>query len=178
MQAKFLIFYMASLVSCMAQQIPSTPNIEAQRAAMKRLGFLLGRWAGEARLLRGSGESVILVQTEEAQYKLDGLILLVEGVGRSKADGTLAVQAFGIISYDDESGTYRMRAFNDGRFLETEVKLMGDGKGITWGFASGQIRTSSVLRITEKGDWTELGEITIGSQPPRTFMELTVSPQK
>ncbi len=178
MQPKFLIFRMAFSVSCMAQQFSRTPNIEAQRAAMKKLGFLIGRWAGEARLLRGPGESVVLVQTEEAQYKLDGLILVVEGVGRSKADGKLAVQALGIISYDDESGTYRMRAFNDGRFLETEVKLADDGNGITWGFASGQIRSSSVLRITEKGDWTELGEITIGSQPPRKFMELTVSPQK
>jgi len=103
---------------------------------------------------------------------------LIEGVGRSKADGKPDLQALGIISYDDESGTYRMRAFNDGRFLETDVMLLDNGKGITWGFASGQFKTNSVLRITEKGDWTEVGEITIGLQPPRKFMELSVSPQK
>jgi hypothetical protein len=34
-----------------------------------------------------------------------------------------------------------------------------------------------VLRMNEKGDWTELAEITIGSQPPRILMELRVSPQ-
>jgi hypothetical protein len=118
------------------------------------------------------------MQTEEAQYKLDGLILLIEGVGRTKADGKLALQALGIVSYDDESGTYGMRAFNDGRFLETELKLLDNGKGITWGFALGQIRTSSVMRITEKGDWTELTEITVGSEPPKKYMELTVSRQK
>jgi hypothetical protein len=44
--------------------------MEAQRAAMKRLGFLVGKWVGEARLLRGPGEPVVLVQTEEAQFKL------------------------------------------------------------------------------------------------------------
>ena len=38
-----------------------------------------------------------------------------------------------------------MRAFNDGRFLETELKLLESGKGITWGFALGQIRTSAVM---------------------------------
>jgi len=65
----------------------------------------------EARLLRGPGDLVLLIQTEEAQYKLDGLILLIEGVGRTKADGKAALQALGIVSYDDESGTYRMRAF-------------------------------------------------------------------
>jgi hypothetical protein len=177
MRPRNLIFCIALSVPCMAQ-LPRIPNLEAQRAAMKKLGFTVGKWAGEARLLRGPGEPVVLIQTEETQYKLDGLILVTEGVGRNKADGKLVLQALGIVSYDDESGTYRMRAFNDGRFLETEVKLMDDGKGITWGFVSGQIRTSAVMRITEAGDWTELHEITIGSQPPRKYMELTVSRQK
>ena len=168
--------YFMVLVPYMSQQ-PHMPNIEAQRTAMKKLEFMVGKWAGEARLLRGPGDPVSLMQTEEAQYKLDGLILLIEGVGRAKVDGTPALQALGIVSYDDESGTYRMRAFNDGRFLETELKLLGSGQGITWGFALGQIRTSSVMHITEKGDWTEITEITIGSEPPKKYMELTVSRQ-
>ena len=154
------------------------PNLEAQRAAMKKLEFMVGKWVGEARLLHGPGDSVSLTQTEEAQYKLDGLILLIEGTGRTKADGKPALQAIGIVSYDDESGTYRMRAFNDGRFLETELKLLGSGRGITWSFVLGQIRTSSVMQITEKGDWTELTEITIGSEAPKKYMEITVSRQK
>ncbi len=145
---------------------------------MTKFGFLIGKWSGEARLFRGSGEQLELIQTEEAQYKLDGLILMIEGVGRSKSDGKPALRALGIVSYDDEAGTYRMRAYNDGRYLETDVKLAENGKGITWGFALGEIKTSSVLRINERGEWTELAEITIGSQPPRKFMELMVSPQK
>jgi hypothetical protein len=88
------------------------------------------------------------------------------------------LQALGIVSYDDESGTYRMRAFNDGRFLETELKLLDNDQCITWSFALGQIRTTSVMRITEKGDWTELTEITIGTELPKKYMELTVSRQK
>jgi len=71
-----------------------------------------------------------------------------------------------------------MRAYNDGRWLETEVKLAEDGRAVTWGFSFGEIRTSSLLRINENGEWTELGELTIGSQPPRKFMELTVRPEK
>ena len=145
---------------------------------MTKLSFLIGKWSGEARLFRGSGEQLELIQTEEAQYRLDGLILMIEGVGQGKSDGEPALRALGIISYDDEAGTYRMRAYNDGRYLETDVKLAENGKGITWGFVLGEIKTSSVLRINEKGEWTELAEITIGSQPPRKFTELRVSPQK
>jgi hypothetical protein len=138
------------------------------------MGSTRASWLGGKRIARPATAR----QTEETQYKLDGLILLVEGVGRTKTDGKPALQALGVVSYDDESGTYHMRAFNDGRFLETEVKLLDSGKGMTWGFTFGEIKTSSVMRITGKGDWTELHEITIGSNPPRKFMELTVSPLK
>jgi len=161
----------------MAQR-PQAPDIESQRAAMKKLSFLMGKWSGEARVLRRSGEELELIQTEEAQYKLDGLILMIEGIGRSKSDGKVALQALGIVSYDDDAGAYRMRAYNDGRYMETELKLAENGKGITWGFVLGEINTSSVLRINEKGEWKEVTEIAIGSQPPRKLMELTVSPQK
>ena len=151
--------------------------MDAQRAAMKKLGFLAGKWVGEARLLRGPGEPLVLVQTEEAQFKLDGLILEIEGIGRTKSDSKPILQALGIISFDDETGAYHMRAFNDGRFLETDVKLHEDGKGLTWGFALGPVRTSSVLRINEKGEWTELAEITIDTEPARK-LELTVRRQE
>ena len=168
---------MVVLVPPMAQQ-PRVPDLEAQREAMKKLDFLVGKWAGESRLLRGPTGTVELLQTEEAQYKLDGLIFVIEGVGRTKSGGQLLLQAFGIISYDDESGTYRLRAFNDGRYLETQIKLLEEGKGMTWGFALGEIKTNSELRINRRGEWTELAEISIGSQPPKKLLELTVRPQK
>src|SRR4029077_17028817 len=158
-------------------QLPRVPDLEAQREAMKKLDFLIGKWTGEARLLRGPTESVELLQNQEAQYKLDGLIVVIEGVGRTKSGAQPVLQALGIISYDDESQTYRLRAFNDGRFLESEVKLLAEGQGMTWGFALGELRTNSVMRINERGEWTEFAEITIGSQPPKKLLELTVRKQ-
>jgi hypothetical protein len=159
-------------------QLLRVPDFAAQREAMKKLAFLVGKWTGEARLSRGATEPVELLQTEEAQYKLDGLILVIEGIGRTKSGGQPLLQAFGIISYDDENGTYHLRAFNDGRFLETQSKLLEEGQGLTWGFALGEIKTNSVLRINERGEWTELGEISIDSQPAKKFWELTVRPEK
>jgi hypothetical protein len=88
------------------------------------------------------------------------------------------LQAFGVISYEDETKTYRMRAFNDGRFLEANVRLLEEGKGMAWGFALGEINTKSVMRINQKDEWTELHEIIIGSQPPKRLMEIAVRRQK
>ena len=157
----------------MAQTL-QTPNIEAQRAAMKRLDFLVGEWSGQASAARGPGVVVDLEQSEVAQFKLDGLVLMIEGVGRTKSDGKLALQALGLISFDDVSDGYRMRAYNDGRWLETDVTLLEDGTGLSWGFSLGEISTKSVLRINDKGEWTELAEITIGARPPQKLMELVV----
>lgn len=153
-------------------QMPRNPDLNAQRAAMQKLAFLVGKWNGEVRLLHGPDQD--LHQTEEVQYKLDGLVLVIEGIGRRKSDGQPVIQALGMISFDDENGTYRMRAFNGGRFLESEVKLLDPDKAIGWGFVLGEIMTNSVLRIDENGDWTELAEITIGSDPPKKLLELTV----
>lgn len=162
-----------ALAASAAAQTPRSPDLAAQRAAMKKLSFLVGKWAGEARV----GQTV-MEQTEEAQFRLDGLLLTIEGIGRNKADGKLALQAYGLLSYDDATGTYHMRAFNDGRFLETEVKLLDEGKGMTWAFTAGSIKTSSVMRISDSGAWTEQTEIIIGTQPPRKYIEVSVSPVK
>ena len=141
---------------------------------MKKLSFMVGRWSGEAAVLRPSGQFVALSQTEEAQFELDGLVLMIQGVGRTKSDGKLALQALGLISFDDQTGTYSMRAFNDGRWLESEVKLADEGHEITWGFTLGGIRTASVLHLNEKGEWVEHADLTVGTQPARRLMDLTV----
>jgi hypothetical protein len=141
---------------------------------MRKLRFLAGEWIGRASLQRGPGAPIELQQTENAQYKLDGLVLMIEGVGRSNPDGQPALQALGLISYDDQRLVYQLRAFNDGRFLETEVKLSEDGGTLTWGFVFGTVKTKSVLRINEQGEWAETHEITIGSEPPKRLMEVAV----
>jgi hypothetical protein len=157
----------------MAQTL-KTPNIEAQRAAMKKLEFLVGEWSGEASVLRGPGQFVDLAQTESAEFKLDGLLLVIEGVGLTKTDGRAVLQALGLISFDDDAGTYRMRAFNDGRWLETEIKPADGKDSISWGFALGEYKTSTVLRINAEGEWTEFGQLTVGDRPPQKMMELRV----
>jgi hypothetical protein len=86
----------------------------------------------------------------------------------------LVCMAQALISFDDASGNYRMRAFNDGRWLETELRLADGGNTITWGFALGDMKTSSVLRLNETGEWTELATLTIGTRPTQKLMDLTV----
>jgi hypothetical protein len=172
------IWLAALLAAPCFSQPPQAPDLDAQRAAMKKLDFLVGKWSGEARMRQGPGEPLELVQTESAEYRLDGLILLVEGIGKKKSDGTTVLRALATLSYDDGKGVYRMRAYDDGRYMETEMKLGESGKELTWGLESGQMRSRHVLKLNEHKEWTETGEVTIGTQPPVRFWELTVRKQK
>ena len=170
------LLLLTSLLGTALAQAPTAPNLNVQLAAMKKLDFLIGKWSGEARQFR-SGATLEMVQTEDARFKLGGLLLEIEGIGISKTSGKPALQALGIVSYDDSTGLYHMRAFNDGRWLETDVKLSGD-KELTWGFAVGDYRTHSLLRINDKGEWTESHEISRGAEPAHKLMELTVRRQR
>jgi hypothetical protein len=177
MRLTFSLLLAALWPTCSAQP-PKAPNLELQRASMKKLDFLVGKWAGEARVQRGPGQSLELNQTEEVQYKLDGLVMLIEGTSRNKSDGKVAFQALATVAYDEDAAAYRFRAYNDGRYLETDIKLADVGKGFTWGFTFGQVKTTYRMALTESGEWTELGEVLLEGQPPRKFVELRVRPQK
>jgi hypothetical protein len=52
---------------------------------MDKLHLLVGTWSGQARIWREPDSSVDLIQTEQVTYKLDGLILTMEGVGKNKS---------------------------------------------------------------------------------------------
>ena len=170
--AQMLAIFLALLPAM--TQAPRMPDVVTQRAAMKKLDFLVGEWSGTARIYRSGAEPLELQQSEKAQFKLEGLLLEIEGVGRTK-DGKPALQALGIVSYDEDRQTYHFRAFNDGRWLESDTTLTDDRKGIKWGFKLGDIQTSSLMRIAATGNWTEEHEIIVGSQPTRKLMEVNVS---
>jgi hypothetical protein len=143
---------------------------------MKKLSFLVGKWSGDASVLRGPGEPIKVKQSEDVQYKLDGLLLVVEGTGRDPQSGKVVFNALGIINYDETKGVYRFRAYNDGRYLETDMKV-GD-KSFEWGFNFGPATTRYVMRINEKGEWIETGEAVVGTSPPRKIVEMTLQPQR
>src|SRR5579884_2408348 len=86
---------LALSISAAAQQPPRSPSAEAQRRAMEKLRFLLGRSVGDGRMLRPSGEWTEFHQTERVEYELDGLLLVIEGMGRAKTDNHPLLQAYG-----------------------------------------------------------------------------------
>jgi hypothetical protein len=172
-----VLLFIAVCLSSVTGQTPRMPDLCAQREAMQKLAFLVGKWSGEAQVFPAGEATLTLDWSEDAQYKLDGLLLEIEAKGLNKTDNKIIRQALGLVSYDDFTSTYRARTFNDGRYLETDLTLLSGENGFKWGFEVGDIKTSSVLRINDKGEWTEVHQITVGSQPTRKLMVVKVSRQ-
>ena len=151
------------------------PDLAAQREAMKKVQFLAGRWSGDAVVTTRPGEPLKIRQTEDVQTKLDGLVLLIEGTGRDTA-GKVIYNALATIAYDDANGTYRFRAYNNGRYLDTELRV--SETGFEWGFSAGPAVIRNVMHLDERGDWLETTEVTIGTNPPRRTLEMRVRREK
>lgn len=154
----------------------------AQRAEMKRLDFLLGQWQGEGWIMLGQGERRTFKQTETVQSKLDGLLMVVDGLGKGKTpekqEEVVVHNAFAVVSYDNETKTFRWRAYRaDGFALDTEGKV-GD-KSLAWGFRSpqgGDIRFT--INLTEKDQWNEVGEFSRDGKSWIKFFEMTLQRMK
>jgi hypothetical protein len=123
-----LMCWFAIAFTCFAQQ---RPNVATQREAMKKLAFLVGSWTGDATTVRPN-QTIKVKQTEQVSYKLDGLVLLIEGTGRNPDSGEVIFRALATVSYDDAAGAYHFRAYNDGSYLDTDLKVLDSG--FEWGY--------------------------------------------
>lgn len=166
-------FITAFSLTILAQQ-PISSSVDVQREAMQKLSFLVGHWSGPVTIVRETGEPLHLTQTEDVEYKLDGLILLIEGRS-THASGKVLFNALATIAYDDASRTYQFRAYHDGRYLDTELSPLDHG--FSWGFMSGPAHIVNKMQLTGKGEWNELSEVTIGSNPPHRSVEMLLQRQ-
>lgn len=172
MQRRIVVCCILLAAFCCAQQ---PPNLPAQREAMKKLTFLVGKWSGVATTRRGQNETVKVKQTEEVQFKLGGLLLLIEGTGRNSDTGDVMFNALATIAYDEAAKVYHFRAYNDGRYLDTELKVPENG--FEWGYKAGPVDVRFVMSLNDKGEWVETGNVKLGDNPPQRTFEMTLRKQ-
>jgi len=168
--AAFLISFSPSL----SAQQPVSNSVDTQREAMRKLSFLAGHWSGPLTIVRGPGEALHLTQTEDVEFKLDGLVLFIEGKS-TDADGKVLFSALATIAYDDVSHTYRFRAYNDGHYLDTELAVPANG--FSWSFTAGPAHIVNTMHLTGKGEWDEVTEVTVGSNTPHRSLDMQLQHQ-
>jgi hypothetical protein len=157
-------------------QPPTAPA--AQREAMKKLDFLVGRWKGEGWMEFAPGQRRTFKGTEVVERKLDGLLLAIEGLHRgqvgAKKEEVVVHHAFALVSYDAKAKRYRFQAFTSrGNYEDAEAKV---SKGrLVWGMKVpkfGEVRYT--IKRDDKGRWFEVGEVAPEGKKWRTFFEMTL----
>ena len=162
----------ATALSTSAAQRPGQDATAAQREAMHKLAFLVGHWSGPVTVTMTQGEPRRLTQTEEVEFKLDGLVLLIEGMSTDAA-GKAEFAALATVAYDDEARAFRIRAYNSGHYVDAELKVLPDG--FSWGFTAGPVQVTNTMHLTAKGEWQESTDVSFNGNPPHRSVELLLT---
>src|SRR6185503_21046740 len=94
-----------ALASMFAADQPTSK--EVQRQEMKKLDWFVGHWKGSGWIQMGPQGRREFTQTETVEAKLDGLVLVVEGSGKAKEDGSTVHAALAFVSYDHHANQFR-----------------------------------------------------------------------
>lgn len=159
--------FCGTLLASVAAQQATAPNLELQRQAMKKLAPLVGKWSGGVRWFTHN-TTIELNFTDDVHYEQNGLVLRTNARGR-RFDGHVVIGSAQLISYDDQSGIYRVRLIQDKR--EGSINIDEDGQGMTIDFPTPQGQaTRARLRINDEGYLTLMHWVTEGSNPPWMFL--------
>lgn len=162
-----MVLVLAAAPLALTAQQRNAAMVKTERAAMQKLSFLVGHWSGPVTIYRGPGQPLKMTQTEHVQYKLNGLVMLVEGQS-TDAQGRAMFQALATIAYDPASHSYHIRAYNAGRYLDAPLQV--NGKGFDWGFAEGPAHIVNRMHLTKGGEWSETTQVRVGSHPAQRSM--------
>ncbi|MBK8725249.1 MAG: DUF1579 domain-containing protein [Holophagaceae bacterium] len=144
--------------------------IPAQQAALAKLAFMDGLWRGTAWTLLPSGEKHTITQTERIGPFLDGSVKVVEGRGY-EADGKVAFNAFGTISFNPATGAYTLHSHAMGSV--GDFSLTPTATGFVWEIPAGPM----ILRYTatlQNGTWHEVGDRVLPGKEPVRFFEMNL----
>ena len=170
------ILWIALLGISSVALLAQTPA-SGQRAEMKKLDWLVGQWKGTGWIQMGPQGRQEFTQTETIEAKLDGLVLIVEGLGKAKESGATVHAALAFVSYDHHANKFRWHAFTPQGQIDTEAKVGADT--LEWSF---QIPQRGQMRYTitrnEKGEWFEIGEMSQDDKTWRKFFEMTLRKEK
>lgn len=155
-----------------------SPNSTTGAAQMKQLEFLVGNWKGTGWMQMGPDQRETASVTESVQAKVGGRVFVIEGLGKAKLPGKDEEQvvhsAFAFLYYDEPSQRYVMRAFlANGQTVDAETSFAG---GVfIWGFQMQYGKMRYKLRLNDKGQWFEEGEMSRdGGKTYFKFFEMTL----
>lgn len=169
--ATALLAMAVSASSSAAAQAPDpAAMIAAQRAAMAPLAYMDGVWRGPAWTILQSGQRHEVTQTERIGPFLGGSVKVLEGRGYD-ADGTVAFNAFGTISFNPATRAYTLHSYAQG--FSGDFVLTPTADGYVWEIPAGPM-TIRYTAVIKDGAWREVGDRIMPGREPVRFFEMNL----
>ena len=150
-------------------------DVDVNHESLKKLNYLAGRWKGEATIQQRGGAPKKVLQEEQIEWKLDSLVLTIEGTGTDPVTQKVTFHAFAIINYNQQTKQLAMKSFTmEGRQTDAYFNVVADNEFI-WGFdvPSGKIKYTIKLSTVVKS-WDEIGEFSSDGTQWYPFFEMNL----
>ncbi len=166
MKIKSLLILLTLCSTLLLGQDFKTDSIS--KLELSKLEFLIGEWEGEGWIMGRDKQKHAFQQTENIQFKIDGVAILIEGLGKS--NGQITNNSLAIISYNKKDSNYTFQSYTStGHGGSFKAELI-EGK-LFW-YPNENMRF--VGWINEKGQWHESGELK-NDEKWNQFFEMTLN---
>ncbi|CAN5319066.1 hypothetical protein BH09BAC3_BH09BAC3_11840 [soil metagenome] len=158
-----------------------TPDYSGEcKKQMSMLRSFTGKWKGEAVAIRQGGVKVTILQQETIEFRLDSLIIQMEGIGSRKDEpGKIHFHALGLLTYDPFKKTYGMKSYvKEGLQIDAFFRVIEKNK-YEWGFDTngGKILYTITIDPTET-KWNEKGSFSPDGKAWSPFFEMNLDKVK
>lgn len=170
------IAYGQSATATATAQKPPAPNNDK----IKVLTPWVGHWKGESVSQMGPGEPKKSTVDERIESRLDGAILLIEGIGKTVDANTkqekIVHHALAILSYDQTDQQYKFRSYLDnGRSTDAWFEVLSDTE-YKWGFDTPRGKMQYFITIDlAKKTWIEKGEFSADGKTWTKFIDMNLT---
>ena len=152
---------------------------------LKQVQVMEGTWIGEGWIMGGAGKRMRFQQTEIINSKVNGNVLMIEGLGYAIEDSVVTDRVIhdvvGMISINPTSGNATMLSIleKQGR-SEVELYRLGGKNVFRWSIKSPY--NGATVRFTDDltnpNEWHEIGEVATGQGQWYQFFEMTLTKQQ
>lgn len=168
-------FFILLLIGVSIDVRAQRPDFSAKcKEEMKKLSYLAGDWKGEA-VIKNQGGQMTVVQTEHIEWKLNGLVLAIEGTGHEQEK--ISFHAFALVNFDPSDQQFKLKSYvKEGFSTNAYFKVLEENK-FEWGFdipTGGKSRYTMVLDPVKK-TWHETGEYSRDGNTWMNFIELNLT---
>jgi len=170
-----LIALVYMLIGTMLTNSAQAQDGRLSKEHMNKLSHWVGSWKGEGWQMTESRERIEFTVEETVESKIDGMALMVEGVGLGK-NGKEGHHAIGMIYYNLDNERYEFHSIIKEGMTTLATAKIDDTGNFVWGFEvpGGQIQYT----ITIDGDiWIEKGAFSMDGKQWWPIMEMTLNRQ-